>query len=88
MEGEGWLMPADLEAHLLRKSVGTMAGHRDRCAACSRTPLPGELLYVLESAAAVCALCRATLSGSVRDSARTERVPAGERRLAVRTLAA
>ncbi|MGI8440332.1 MAG: hypothetical protein ACR2NV_09110 [Thermoleophilaceae bacterium] len=81
-------MPSDLEAHLLRKSVGNMAGHRERCAACSRTPLPGELLYVLESAAAVCALCRPTLSGSARESARAERVRAGERRLAVRPLAA
>ena len=73
---------------MVRRSLGAMAGDRAHCAECGRTPLPGELLYVLESDSAVCALCRSTLPGSSRSSARTHRVHAGERRLAIRRLAA
>jgi hypothetical protein len=81
-------MAGELERQMLRRSLGAMAGNREHCSGCGRTPLPGELLYVFESEAAVCALCRSALPGSSRSSARTQRVHAGERRLAVRRLAA
>ena len=48
----------DLERALLRKSVGTLTGGRDRCADCGRTPLIGETLHRYGGGVTVCELCR------------------------------
>jgi hypothetical protein len=48
----------DLEHALLRKSVGTLAGGRHRCADCGRSPLVGETLHRYAGGATVCELCR------------------------------
>lgn len=48
----------DLERALLRKSVGSLAGQRDRCADCGRTPLIGETLHRYGGGVTVCELCR------------------------------
>jgi len=65
----------DLERALLRKSVGTLAGGRDHCADCGRTPLIGETIYHYSTGAAVCELCRPLRRG---EPDRSERVHHGE----------
>jgi hypothetical protein len=47
----------DLEAALMRKSVGTLEAGRHTCADCGRTPLVGERMYRFGRSSAVCALC-------------------------------
>jgi hypothetical protein len=47
----------DLEAALLRKSVGNLTAGRLACADCGRTPLTGERMYRFGRASSVCALC-------------------------------
>ncbi len=54
----------DLERALLRKSVGTLAGGRDRCADCGRTPLIGETLHRYDGGVTVCELCRPLRRGA------------------------
>lgn len=49
---------AELEAHLLRKSVGKLVAGRPHCADCGRTPLVGERVHRYERGALVCELCR------------------------------
>jgi hypothetical protein len=50
------LHETDLEAALLRKSVGSLTATRATCEDCGRTPLVGEHLYRYGSEV-VCALC-------------------------------
>ncbi len=71
----------DLERALLRKSVGTLAGRRDHCADCGRTPLIGELLHRYAGGATVCELCSPLRRGEPVGS---ERVRHSEFGLAVR----
>jgi hypothetical protein len=71
----------DLERALLRKSVGSLAGRRDTCADCGRTPLIGELLHHYAGGSAVCELCSPLRRGEPVDS---ERVRHSEFGLAVR----
>lgn len=47
----------DLEAALMRKSVGSLAAGRAICADCGRTPLVGERLFRFGAATSVCELC-------------------------------
>jgi hypothetical protein len=47
----------DLEAALLRKSVGDLTAGRLSCADCGRTPLVGERMYRFGRSSSVCALC-------------------------------
>jgi hypothetical protein len=50
-----------LELILLRKSVGQLSDHRDRCVHCHRTPLVGERVHVYTASSGdrlVCDLCR------------------------------
>lgn len=47
----------DLEAALLRKSVGDLTAGRTNCADCGRTPLVGERMFRFGRSASVCALC-------------------------------
>jgi hypothetical protein len=51
------LHETDLEAALLRKSVGSLTAGRHSCADCGRTPLVGERMYRYGRHCAVCALC-------------------------------
>jgi hypothetical protein len=71
----------DLERALLRKSVGTLAGGRDRCADCGRTPLIGETLHRYAAGVTVCELCRSLRRGAPE---RSERVRHSEHGQAVR----
>ncbi len=50
-------MPA-LELALLRRGVDELAAGEERCRHCHRTPLIGERVYVYESGAMLCELCR------------------------------
>lgn len=49
---------ADLERHLLRRSVGALAADRHACAECRRTPLAGERVHLYDGGEVVCELCR------------------------------
>jgi hypothetical protein len=71
----------DLERALLRKSVGTLAGRRDSCADCGRTPLIGEMLHRYAGGSAVCELCSPLRRG---EPVASERVRHSEFGLAVR----
>jgi hypothetical protein len=71
----------DLERALLRKSVGTLAGGRDRCADCGRTPLIGETVHHYAPDVTVCELCRSLRRGAPE---RSERVRHGEHGQTVR----
>jgi hypothetical protein len=47
-----------LELALLRRGVHDLAVHAERCRHCHRTPLVGERVWVDDSGAIVCELCR------------------------------
>jgi hypothetical protein len=51
-------MPA-LELALMRRGMDELAAGCERCARCRRTPLVGERVYIYESGAVLCELCRA-----------------------------
>jgi len=76
-------MPHDLASLILRSSLGALRNHRSSCSSCRRTPVAGELLHVFESGTELCSLCLAGLPEDERVPLRSERVHAGERRLAV-----
>jgi hypothetical protein len=78
----------ELAGMLLRRSLGTPSDSQDRCAGCQRTPLAGERLHELDSGRRLCELCFAALPEERRQSVRTERVHASERRLPVAPKAA
>jgi hypothetical protein len=50
-------MEGDLANALLRKGVGELTAHRASCAACHRSPLPGEQVHEMESGRSLCSLC-------------------------------
>jgi hypothetical protein len=52
-----------LELRLLRKSVDALAGDRDVCSDCRRTPLVGEHVAVFPRGEIVCALCATAHGG-------------------------
>jgi hypothetical protein len=58
---------SELERALLRRSVDAIGAGCERCERCRRTPLIGERVYVRESGAVVCELCR-TVDGRPVDS--------------------
>ena len=68
----------DLERALLRKSVGTLAGGRDRCADCGRTPLIGETLHHYAGGVTVCELCRSLRRGAPERSERVRHSEHGQ----------
>jgi hypothetical protein len=76
-------MAHDLASMILRTSLGALGQHSSTCSECHRTPLAGELLHVFESGDELCSLCLAGLPEPERVPLRSERVHAGERRLAV-----
>ena len=73
----------DLAAMLLRSSIGSLRPTRDGCAECRRIPLAGERVHELDSGRRLCELCFGALPDDRRTAVRSERVHAGERRLAV-----
>ena len=78
----------DLDAMLMRQSLGALRSAGCRCGDCGRTPLAGERLHELESGSVLCELCFGALPAARRSAVRTERVGASERRLTVAPLAA
>jgi hypothetical protein len=78
----------DLDAMLLRSSLGALEGTGTRCGRCERTPLPGERLHELDSGRLLCELCFLDLPEDARVAVRVERVRVGERQLAVVSKAA
>jgi hypothetical protein len=73
----------DLSAILMRSRIGSLSPSRECCSGCRRTPLVGERLHELDSGRLLCDLCFAALPEERRLAVRSERVHAGERRLAV-----
>jgi hypothetical protein len=73
----------DLAGMLLRRSIGALGTSRDCCGECRRTPLAGERIHELDTGRVLCELCFAALPEKRRLAVRSERVHAGERRLAV-----
>jgi hypothetical protein len=73
----------DLASMLLRRSVRSVSGTRDKCFTCRRTPLVGERLHEMDSGRILCDLCLAALPEDERRAVRSERVRAGEKQLAV-----
>jgi hypothetical protein len=49
----------ELELALLRRGIDARAAGTEHCDQCQRTPLIGERVYVYESDAVLCELCRA-----------------------------
>ncbi len=81
-------MPPNLEALMMRKSVGSMESARTTCSRCERTPLLGEYLYRLESDGPLCGLCLSRLPEEDRGGLRSERVRAPDRTVAAAPLGA
>jgi hypothetical protein len=79
---ESNVMP-DLAGMLLRRSLGAVSQPRERCTKCERTPLAGERLHEMDTGRLLCDLCLAALPEDDRRAVRSERVHAGEVRLAV-----
>jgi hypothetical protein len=73
----------EMSAMLLENSLDRLAEVIGRCGGCRRAPLPGERLHELESGRLLCELCFRALPDQRRVAVRSERVSAGERRLAV-----
>jgi hypothetical protein len=59
---------ADLELALMRRGLHGLADTAERCGHCQRTLLVGERVYLFESGAVRCALCRAGERSSPSDS--------------------
>jgi hypothetical protein len=78
----------ELAAMLLRSSIGALRSAGDSCGECRRTPLAGERMHELDSGRVLCELCFGALPEERRLAVRSERVHAGERRLAVAPKAA
>jgi hypothetical protein len=73
----------DMNALLLRTSLGSPADAAHSCGQCRRTPLAGERLLEVESGRVLCELCFGQLPEERRTAVRSERVHTGARRLAV-----
>jgi hypothetical protein len=73
----------DMNALLLRTSLGAVASPGHDCDQCHRTPLAGERLLELDSGSLLCELCFGALPDERRTAVRTERVHTSARRLAV-----
>ena len=73
----------DMNALLLRTSLGAVHSPGRSCEKCERTPLAGERLLELESGRVLCELCFGQLPEELRTAARSERVHTSARRLAV-----
>ena len=63
----------ELELALLRRGLDDLAAGCERCRHCHRSPLIGERVYIHESGAIVCELCR----GHKRDRPTESRIVHG-----------
>jgi hypothetical protein len=81
-------MPVVLARRFRKRSPSSRIGEPCRCAACRRTPVPGETLHVFEGERILCTLCLLALPEADRRPVRLERMRASERRLAVAPRAA
>jgi hypothetical protein len=70
-------------ASFLRRRARSAATEPIRCSSCNRVPLPGELMYELESHSVVCQLCLADLPEPHRVTISCERVHVADKPLAV-----
>jgi hypothetical protein len=59
---------ADLELALMRRSLSGLSATSERCGRCHRTLLVGERVYVYESGAVRCELCRSQEQSAPADS--------------------
>jgi hypothetical protein len=73
----------DLGAMFMRSCLGSLRPSAEGCAECRRIPLAGERLHELDSGRVLCELCFGALPEDRRLAVRSERVHAGERKLAV-----
>lgn len=73
----------DISPLLIRRCIEATGPSGHSCGECGRTPLAGERLHHLGSGAVLCALCFAALPDDERVAVATDRVPAGDRPLAV-----
>jgi hypothetical protein len=73
----------DMNALLLRTSLGSPDHGGHSCEQCRRTPLAGERLLEVESGRVLCELCFGQLPDERRTAVRSERVHTSARRLAV-----
>jgi hypothetical protein len=73
----------DLDAILLRKSVGALSSGRTHCSSCRRTPLVGERLHETDGGRQLCDLCVLDMPVDDRHFVRVERIHASERHLHV-----
>jgi hypothetical protein len=78
----------DLDALLLRSSIGSLGPSGTSCDDCKRTPLAGERLHELGSGRVLCELCFLGLPEDDQVAVRCERVRVDERQLAVVSKAA
>jgi hypothetical protein len=78
----------DLDAMLLRSSLGALESAGARCQRCERTPLAGEQMHELDSGRLLCELCFGVLPERQRVAVRSRRVSVGEGLLGVVTKAA
>jgi hypothetical protein len=78
----------DLDALLLRSSLGSLGPSGTSCDDCKRTPLAGERLHELGSGRVLCELCFLGLPEDDQVAVRSERVRVDERQLAVVSKAA
>ena len=76
-------MAREIASILLRNSLGALQSDPPQCSRCRRSPLVGELLYVLRSGRRVCSLCAARAASIEGEPVGAERVRSSERRLAV-----
>lgn len=73
----------DMDAILVRRSVGALGSGRAHCASCRRTPLVGERLHETDGGRQLCDLCVLDMPESDRHFVRVERIHASERQLDV-----
>jgi hypothetical protein len=78
----------DLAGMLLRRSLSSVKPALGDCSGCRRTPLAGERLHEMDTGRVLCDLCLVALPEDDRRAVRSERVHAGEVRLAVAPRAA
>jgi hypothetical protein len=76
-------MAREIASILLRNSLGSLHSDPPQCSRCRRSPLVGELLYLLGSGRRACSLCVARSASIEGEPVEAERVRSTERRLAV-----
>jgi hypothetical protein len=76
-------MAREIASILMRNSLGRLQCDEPQCSRCRRSPLVGELMYLMGSGKRVCSLCVARLVSHEGEPVSAERVRSTERPLAV-----